>query len=194
MQSTIAQIIGTKPVIVLSGMDLYNGKTETGAYSRMVGFDAEWTGAEIYAGQKASKVYTTKETNFWISASVSTVGWTGSAPITSGGQTEDVLANKKAAVYPVIYNNHNKTYMWKPSIANIKVVPVERRTKRDPGLPGKYKTWYIRNYGDPKWDWTAHQIHHELPLKYGGNNTMGNLFPLPTAIHQKTVNPWWASY
>ncbi|MDQ0860910.1 HNH endonuclease signature motif containing protein [Bacillus sp. V2I10] len=194
MTSTIQSITGTKPVIMLLGRDLYNGKTVDGAYSRMVGFDVEWTGAEIFAGQKATKVYTTTSTNFWISTYNTSVGWTGSYPSTSQGQTVDVLANKKAAVYPVIRNTHNNTYMWKPSIANMAVVPVELRTKRDYALPSKYKTWYIRNYGDPKWDWTTLQIHHELPLKYGGNNTMGNLFPLPTTIHQKTVTPWWASY
>jgi len=37
-------------------------------------------------------------------------------------------------------------------------------------------------------------IHHELPIKYGGTNSMSNLFPLPKDIHQKEVSPWWASY
>ena len=33
--------------------------------------------------------------------------------------------------------------------------------------------------------------HHELSLKYGGTNTMSNLFPLPEKIHDKAVSPWW---
>ncbi|SNT16840.1 hypothetical protein SAMN05444672_10832 [Bacillus sp. OK838] len=34
--------------------------------------------------------------------------------------------------------------------------------------------WYIKTYGDPKWGpkWPGAEIHHELPLKYGGTNSI----------------------
>ncbi|MDF9759811.1 hypothetical protein OKW24_001584 [Peribacillus simplex] len=42
--------------------------------------------------------------------------------------------------------------------------------------------WYIKTYGDPKWP--GAETHHELPLKYGGTNSMSNLFPLPKELKQ----------
>lgn len=32
-------------------------------------------------------------------------------------------------------------------------------------------------------------IHHELPLNYGGTNSMSNVFPLTEDLHRKTVTP-----
>ncbi|MFE0505485.1 hypothetical protein ACWF7H_26940 [Peribacillus butanolivorans] len=89
-----------------------------------------------------------------------------------------------------------KATMWTPTKAKIAVVPEEKRTKRDTKLKGKFMPWYIKTYGDPNWGpkWPNADIHHELPLKYGETNAMSNLFPLPRDLHQKTVNPWWASY
>jgi hypothetical protein len=47
-------------------------------------------------------------------------------------------------------------------------------------------------YRDPKWEPKSPgaEIHHELPLKYGGTNSMSNLFPLPRELHQQTITPW----
>lgn len=68
--------------------------------------------------------------------------------------------------------------MWTPTKADIKVVPKDKRTKRDTNLKRKFRTWYIKQYGDPGWGatWPGLQAHHELPLEYGGTNSMSNVF------------------
>ncbi|MET3320073.1 UNVERIFIED_ORG: hypothetical protein ABIC97_003170 [Peribacillus simplex] len=102
----------------------------------------------------------------------------------------------KTVAYPEIYNSHNKTTMWTPTKANIKVVPKDKRTKRDTNLKRKFRTWYIKEYGDPGWGatWPGLQAHHELPLEYGGTNSMSNVFPLTEDLHWNTVSPWWKAY
>jgi hypothetical protein len=74
------------------------------------------------------------------------------------------------------------------TINSIKKVPVEKRVKRDHNLHLKYKSWYERNYGKPNWGWGVHQT-----VAFGGNNTMGNLFPVPKELHYK-ITQWWQWY
>ncbi|WP_342366305.1 HNH endonuclease signature motif containing protein [Peribacillus sp. TH14] len=38
------------------------------------------------------------------------------------------------------------------------------------------------------------EIHHVIPIKYGGTNAFQNLFPLPVKIHRNEVNTWWKNY
>lgn len=191
---TITKIIGKPPVIVIAGYDLFRSKTLEGAYSKVTGFDVEWTGSQIYIGKSYSKTYTVKSTNFWMTQSVTSVGWLGSYPKTESGKAGPVLANKKATFYPVIKNNHNGQYMPTPTRADMAVVPLEKRAPWNNTLRGQYIASYIDSYGNPNWDWSGVDIHHVIPREYGGGNSFSNLYPLPRTIHQQSVSPWWASY
>jgi hypothetical protein len=194
MSSRIDAMTGQKPVVIWTGAKLYRSYDQYGKYRLVDKFDTEWRGSELKVGKKASKTYNNKTTHFYQSHHKTTVGWNGVGTRTNEGVTEEVLVNKKTVPYPEITNLDNNTSMWVPTKANIPVVPVEKREKRKSGLANSYKKWYIKEYGDPKWDWTQLEIHHEKPLKYGGNNSMSNLFPLPKDFHRKQVTPWWASY
>ncbi|MCG5254823.1 HNH endonuclease [Brevibacillus agri] len=45
-----------------------------------------------------------------------------------------------------------------------------------------------------KFDWDDVDIHHIIPLAYGGDNSFDNLIQLPKNFHRREVTPWWASY
>ena len=66
LKVTISKIIGDPPVIVIAGYDLLSSKTLEGTYSKVTGFDVEWTGAQIYIGKTYSKTYNVTSTNFWM--------------------------------------------------------------------------------------------------------------------------------
>ncbi|MED3687824.1 hypothetical protein P4534_03100 [Peribacillus butanolivorans] len=196
ISSKIVEMTGKKPVVIWTGGKLYAGTGLYGKYTQVTKYDTEWRGTEIKIGKKTSKTYNNKTTNFYQTHSRTTAGWNGSGTQTRDGATEEVLVNKKTVAYPEIYNSHNKTTMWTPTKANIKVVPKDKRTKRDTNLKRKFRTWYIKEYGDPGWGatWPGLQAHHELPLEYGGTNSMSNVFPLTEDLHWNTVSPWWKAY
>ncbi|MGE7762301.1 HNH endonuclease signature motif containing protein [Peribacillus sp. NPDC097895] len=194
VSSKIVAMTGQKPKNIWTGAKLYQGNDQYGKYTQVTKFDTEWTGAEIKIGKKTSKTYNNKTTNFYQTHSRTTAAWNGSGTQTSNGVTEEVLVNKKTVPYPEITNLDNNTSMWIPTKANIKVVPLKDRTKRKSGLNKDYQKWYIKQYGDPKWDWTQLHVHHEKPLEYGGTNSMSNLFAIPKDFHTKQVTPWWKAY
>ncbi|MGG0285629.1 hypothetical protein ABEY41_11005 [Peribacillus butanolivorans] len=194
ISSKIVAMTGKKPSTIWTGSKLYAGTGLYGKYTQVIKYDTKWQGTDIKIGKKTSKTYNNKTTHFYQTHSRTTAGWTGSGTKTSDDVTEEVLVNKKTVPYPEITNLHNKKSMWIPTKANIKVVPLKDRTKRKSGLNVTYKKWYFKEYGDPKWDWSGVHVHHELPLEYGGTNSMSNLFAIPKDFHTKQVTPWWKAY
>ncbi|WP_050748940.1 HNH endonuclease [Shouchella clausii] len=73
-------------------------------------------------------------------------------------------------------------------------MPADERVNGDPQIINMYKKWYIGQYCDPKINWDTYNIHHIIPLKYGGTNAMNNLFHLPRDFHQKKATLWWSAY
>ncbi|MFI8493159.1 HNH endonuclease [Peribacillus butanolivorans] len=187
---------GKKPSTIWTGSKLYAGTGLYGKYTQVIKYDTKWQGTDIKIGKKTSKTYNNKTTHFYQTRSRTTAGWTGSGTKTSDNVTEEVLVNKKTVAYPEIYNSHNKTTMWTPTKADMKVVPKDKRTKRDTNLKRKFRTWYKKQYGDPGWGatWPGLEAHHELPLEYGGTNSMSNVFPLTEDLHWNRVSPWWKAY
>lgn len=194
LKATITKLVGTRPSIIIANHNLHNSKTLEGTYSKTNSFTVEWTNSEIYVGKSYSKSFNVTSTNFWITRNVTTAGWLGSYPVTSTGQIDPVLANKKASIYPTIFNEHNGQYMPVPTKANMAVVPNANVVPWNNTLRGKYISAYIDKYGDPKWNWADADIHHVVPREYGGGNSFNNLYPLPRTMHQQIVTPWWASY
>lgn len=187
---TITDIIGQVPIIVLGDLSLYAGKVYDGKYYRKDELEVDWTGGEIYAGHTATKSYKVTSTNWWVSANTTTVGWVGSPPQTDKGQLDPTLVNKKAVMYPLIYNADSKQYLPPPARADL---PRGQKHKRDSTYRKRYIDNYEKTYGKPPWDWNDMQVHHIIPLAWGGNNELYNLYGLPTEIHKKVTN-WWRSY
>jgi len=195
LSSKIDKLVGIPPTIIISGVNLYSSKSYEGTYSKVTGFTDEWTGLEIKVGTKASKSYKVTSSNWWIAKANTVAGWAGSTtPESEQTQTSPKLTNKKAVLYPVIYNEHSKKYMPVPERANIPVVPLEKRAPWNTTLRGQYIKLYIDTYGNPGWDWKPIDIHHVIPREYGGGNNFSNLYPLPRTMHQNVVNPWWINY
>ncbi|MED2937523.1 HNH endonuclease signature motif containing protein, partial [Cytobacillus horneckiae] len=120
-----------------------------------------------------------------------TVGWAGGGISNSADQVGPVLANKRAKLYQLFKNNHSGKVLPFPARADYKTVPLEDRVPWNNTLRGKYIKDYINTYGDPKWDWSALDIHHVRPRERGGQNNFANLYPIPRDIHQQIVTPWW---
>ncbi|MGE6489913.1 hypothetical protein [Paenisporosarcina sp. NPDC076898] len=198
LKQTISKIIGNKPSIILTGTDLYSSNTLEGSYSKVTGFDVEWTGAQVYVGKSYSKTFKVSSTKFWITKSTTSTGWTGSYPKTEKSQTYSVLANKKAIIYPKVFNAHSKQYLPMPYKADIAIVPVDKRVPRElVPYRANYIKYYEKTYGIPKFNWSDYEVHHVVPLQYGGTHSMLNLFGLTIYIHQKVVhgnNGWWSNY
>lgn len=196
LKSTITKITGAKPYIVLTGIQLNKSKEYNGTFKKVTGFDVEWKGKDIRVGKSKTKSYKVTSTNFWITKSKQTVGWSGAKPITKTIQKSAKLANKKASLYPKIKNDHNRVTMPTPKIADMEIVPKKDRVKWTSTNRKNYKKAYIKKYGDPKIDWSGDstEIHHVVPREYGGTNKFENLFPLPVRIHRSTVNTWWKNY
>ncbi|PAD17369.1 HNH endonuclease signature motif containing protein [Shouchella clausii] len=192
--TSIAELIGNRPVVVITGGSLYSSNSYNGKYSRVSHYTKEFTGAQIRIGASYKKSYKVPSSKYFMVDYVSTTGWVGAAPITKQYSTDPFLTNKKAVLYPQYYNSHNKRYMPAPARADMKVVPADKRTERDKNIRDKYIKWYIGQYGDPKISWKAYDLHHVIPLEYGGTNAMNNLFHLPRDFHQKKVTPWWNAY
>jgi len=197
LKHTIKKIIGKKPSVILTGSDLFSSNTLEGSYAKVIGFDVEWTGTQIYVGKTYSKIFTVSSTKFWITKGTTSTGWTGSYPKTEKSQTYPVLSNKKAVIYPKIYNAHSEQYLPMPNKANLAIVPIEKRVDRN-ALPyrSNYIIYYKKIFGDPKWNWADYDVHHVVPLEYGGNHNMSNLFALKRSIHQNVVHGggWWKNY
>ncbi|MFS8602541.1 HNH endonuclease [Priestia megaterium] len=194
LTATINKIIGTPPIIIITGYNLYSNKAVLGGFNKVAGLQKEWTGSQIKVGQQTSKVYNVTSTNFWMTSSVITAGWAGGNPKTDTAQSGPVLTNKKAQFYPNIYTEFMKKSMPIPERADMKAVPIEKRVPWNNTLRGQYIKKFIDTYGDPKWDWSTADIHHVVPREYGGTNNFSNLYPLTRELHQQVVSPWWVNY
>jgi hypothetical protein len=192
LSTTITELIGETPAIVIFGFALYSGNSRNGSFRQRTILEREWIAPRL--GQTASRTFNVTNTQFWTANYTHTVGWVGAAPRTGTGSSETFLLNSKAKPYPKVINEHNNTVMPEPSTTTWKVVPENERTKREPKLKNKYIRWYIDTYGNPRWDWSGIHVHHVRPLKYGGTNAMRNLYPVPADFHIKVVTPWWANY
>ncbi|WP_111292570.1 HNH endonuclease signature motif containing protein [Bacillus safensis] len=132
------------------------------------------------------------KTKFVYNSDILTAGWVGSVPCTKNITTETYLVNKNVYQYPQIYNSHSGKSLPAPTKANMKRYKPEDRVKKDKDI--RNIRWYIGKYSDPKWDWSALDIHHVIPLEYGGDNKMGDLYALTRTLHQLQISPWWRGY
>jgi hypothetical protein len=104
------------------------------------------------------------------------------------------LANKNAVLYPYIIDIFSGIVMAEPSTTGQVKVPDPDRDTWTTAQRGAYITWYINTYGNPNRNWDDYDIHHVLPLAYGGTSSNSNLIPLLRPVHQQVVNTWWLGF
>ncbi len=197
ISTKIQSMVGKKPVIVITGNTLYGSNKYRDGYTKYKGYTVEWTGSDIKIGKTKKVTYKVNSTKFWTSKGRTTVGFLGSTPKTTSSQlASPILANKKAIMYPKIYNSHSKRYMSTPISTTMKKVPQEKRVAWGKTQRKNFIKEYEKKYGKPKfsWDGKTTEIHHTIPREYGGTNSFQNLFPLPYKTHRSVVSPWWTAY
>ncbi|MEK5501418.1 HNH endonuclease signature motif containing protein [Bacillus sp. FSL M8-0168] len=190
----IGKVMGEKPLYINASHDLLASRYYNGKFIKVLNHTKKFSVLEIKPGTSSSKSFKVGASSYYKRDYAATVVWKDSPPIADASKSSPFLANKKPALYPHAKDSHTKQVMGAPADANMKVVPKDKREDRDPNLRKKFKKWYIKKYGEPKWNWDNYEVHHVIPLKYGGSNDMSNFFPLEKKFHQKTVTPWWSAY
>ena len=104
------------------------------------------------------------------------------------------MFNKKGVIYPAYVDPFSLRQLPIPP-TNLKVAPTNQRVKWGTTEKNNFYKTYYKNY--PRSlalvRAPAYEVHHIIPIKYGGTNVYSNLMPLPTDFHRK-VTTWWASY
>lgn len=192
--SMITKLKGINPEKITGVVKLQAGATKNGMFYDQEELHYTYKGKQIKKGfVKYSDPVKIHDTNFWRYTLNSSATWANG--FTDSDYDVDFMAlfNKKGIEYPKYKDEYSGIKMFMPD-ANLAWVPEKQRVKRDPRLAEKYQKWYERKYGIPPFDWDEVDIHHIIPLAYGGDNSMDNLIPLPKEFHRKTVTPWWRNY
>jgi hypothetical protein len=56
------------------------------------------------------------------------------------------------------------------------------------------REWYRRGYPTPDGGWRKYDIHHILPIEFGGTNDFWNLVPVERNTHQTLFNAFWREF
>ncbi|GEC92467.1 HNH endonuclease [Brevibacillus brevis] len=158
-------------------------------------FHYTFTAPEIKKrAMKVSDPVSIVDTNFWRTVSTSLATWPNGKTDADHKVGKEFLLNKKGIEYPKYRDAHSRIKMFEPDEADLAWLPKSQREQRDPGVRKEYIKWYENKYGVPNFNWSDVDIHHIIPLAYGGYNDFDNLIPLPEDFHRQEVTPWWASY
>ena len=98
------------------------------------------------------------------------------------------LINKKGEKYPEKKEPYSNKKPEKPS-TNLK----SKLTPRDKTFRSRYIKWFKKKYPKAEIDWSDYEIHHVIPLEYGGSNKISNGIALKTENH-KLYTKWWKNY
>ncbi|MEK3741898.1 HNH endonuclease signature motif containing protein [Brevibacillus sp. FSL K6-0770] len=192
----ITDIDGIPPAIVTGTAKLEYADKRTKSFRTEDSSKFTFTaGKNLYEGSKIySDPVSVDTTHFWrvVGASVGT--WSDGVTKSYYDVSQAALLNKKAIVYPAYEDEDSDLVMFEPDRADLPWVPANQREPRDPDVRDNFVDWYENEYGRPSFSWSNVDIHHIIPLAYGGDNGYDNLIPLPKNFHRKEVTPWWASY
>ena len=98
------------------------------------------------------------------------------------------LLNRKGALYP----SHKEVYTGR-----VPATPTTSLSKnpqsRSKNFRSDYIAWFKKKYPKASVDWSKYEIHHVLPLSYGGSNKMSNGIALTKSQHSDYTT-WWANY
>ncbi|WP_040340720.1 hypothetical protein [Fictibacillus macauensis] len=189
---TIKKITGKAPQKFYFNLNLRTSTKKNGKTKSFATMKDSLTTKEIKAKRTITRTYKVKSTKFWRYRLVTKSYWSRYASTPSRTTwSASVLANKKAQPYPIFYNRYTKEKMSVPNSASYKKLAKKKQIK-----PGNYRNNFIK-YHDRKFgraNWKGVSVFHMLPLAYGGNNHMNNLYALPTGLYKTHVASWWKGY
>jgi hypothetical protein len=173
---------------------MYSNDTVSGNYSVYAEYTHSFLGPEIYIGNSKSQIIGVYNTKFWVFNWASMASWSNGGTSFEDFQSEHILANKKAMVYPEYTNTQMNQVVTEPTIANMPILlPKTSRAVWDKTSRKYYKQWVDSTYGEPTGGWAQYHCHHIIPKEYGGNNNYSNLIPLEISVH-KVFSKWWENY
>ncbi|WP_429843392.1 HNH endonuclease signature motif containing protein [Brevibacillus sp. FIR094] len=191
----IDRIRGAAPIAISGKVTLQTSTNRNKRYSDEDSFNYTFTGVEIRVNKrKTSEPVSIVDTNFWRTTNSTVSTWSNGYSDSDYDVGKEFLLNKKGIEYPKYRDSHSRIKMFEPDEADLSWVPNNQREPRESGMRGLYIDWYENKYGTPDFSWDDVDIHHIIPLAYGGDNSYDNLIPLPKDFHRKDVTPWWASY
>lgn len=192
---TIDEIRRARPTIITGKLTLQYSTNRNKSYRDEDILNYTFTGTELREKEtKLSDPVSISDTNFWRVINTSVATWSDGYSDADHKVGKEFLLNKKGIEYPKYRDEHSRIKMFEPDEADLAWVPSNQREPRDPDMRDLYIDWYENKYGVPNFSWRSVDIHHIIPLAYGGDNSYDNLIPLPKDFHQKEVTPWWASY
>ncbi|GMK40428.1 hypothetical protein PCCS19_34840 [Paenibacillus sp. CCS19] len=200
----ITQIIGARPKTVESTTQIFRSTTRYGTYQEFDMLNAKFTDGQVWVGNAKTKVIPISKTyyysthNFGYAIWVKPTGEVDTWDYEEFDQT-DILLNKLGVEYPYwrgvdINGFLNSTPPDKTDFTAVSSTTNNAlRTIFNNSVRDNFKTWYDKTYGYVDWVTTKGEIHHILPLQYGGTNDYSNLIPLYPDKHLQFTN-WWKSY
>jgi hypothetical protein len=112
-----------------------------------------------------------------------------------GAEVGGPVVNAKGVAYPRVLDPRTGEPIPAPPAGLSKVPKADRTPRGDARDRGAYiKEYYDRGYSTPEGGWKPYDIHHIIPLEYGGTNDFDNRVPVDRTVHQQQFNPWWANY
>jgi RHS repeat-associated protein len=99
-----------------------------------------------------------------------------------------IAVKAKLNLYPEVIDPRNGRLIKLPYADQR--VPLELRTERGDFRYRFIKEWYDRGYPTPKGGWEPYDVHHIIPIEYGGTNDFWNLVPVERGTH-KLFNDFW---
>ncbi|HBZ79858.1 MULTISPECIES: HNH endonuclease signature motif containing protein [Brevibacillus] len=192
----IEDIDGTSPALVSGTATLQYADKRNAKYKDED--DLKFTfkaGRDLYEGsRKFSDPISVQYTHFWRNICSTVATWSDGTSMPDYDVGTAYLLNKKAIEYPVYEDDNSGIVMFEPERADLPWVPNNQREPRDNNMRSKYVKWYENRHGSPDFNWNDVDIHHIIPLSYGGDNSYNNLIPLPEDFHDDEVTPWWRNY
>ena len=149
--------------------------------------------------------YTANRTNISVSTNNKTSYWrivlsgtVGNQKLNTYFNKDNMIFNRKAVLYPAFTDVYVDpgTFRTVPIPAtNYQIVPESQRVSRA-GVRERYIKDYKASFPlSPVSiaNFLGFEIHHIIPIQYGGTNVNSNLIALPTTTHKK-YSAWWINY
>lgn len=167
--------------------------------NRYVGFSvAEYESDTVEEDEEVALIFPINDTKYYRYNS-EVIALEGVNLVTADSGIGDVhLLNSYGKKYPLDYSDPQSGIDIFEPPANLSV----NQQTRSSTFRTDFINYYELNWGTPEeFSWSEVEIHHNLPLKYGGSNAMSNGIPLMNSSSSHSVIPkhsyltrWWQYY